>query len=108
MMSRTSPELPTLAASRPNFDQKRFLRQISRWSLGSGDHPAANQEDQTPVAGSRSQAEQIISPAELQAGRITPAAGTSALARVMYNSGAVASSSFHTGREAPTLTPIHF
>jgi len=94
--SRAANSLP---ASRPNFDQRRFLRQISMMESGEADQPVANQEDQLTVAGSSSEAGG-------QGGRISPAGGTSALARVIHNSGVVASSSNNTGREAHTITQL--
>lgn len=93
--SRAANSLP---ASRPNFDQRRFLRQISMVESGEGDPVAANQEDPVGGAGSSSQPQ--------PAGRISPAAGTSALARVIYNSGAVATNTSTPWREVPTITPL--
>jgi len=98
--SRAANSLP---ASRPNFDQRRFLRQISMVESGEADQPAVNQEDQQVVAGPSTEGG-----IRGQGGRISPAVGTSALARVIHNSGVVASNSnaSNVGREAPTITQL--
>jgi len=98
--SRAANSLP---ASRPNFDQRRFLRQISMVESGEADQPAVNQEDQQVVAGPST----AVASRE-EGGRISPAVGTSALARVIHNSGVVANSSSvsNFGREAPTITQL--
>jgi len=89
-----------LPATRPNFDQRRFLREISRVEgglVGDGDAVPANQEDLAPTAGpSRG-----VETAGTNSGRISPATGTSALARVIYNSGVVASSTGITATPSP-------
>merc|ERR1719147_509381 len=66
---------------------------------GEADQPVANQEDQLTVGGPSHEGGG-------QGGRISPAAGTSALARVIHNSGVVASSSNNTVREAHTITQL--
>eukprot|EP00092_Neocalanus_flemingeri_P015927 GFUD01017244.1.p1 GENE.GFUD01017244.1~~GFUD01017244.1.p1 ORF type:complete len:1121 (-),score=378.11 GFUD01017244.1:210-3572(-) len=120
--SRATHSLP---ASRPNFDQRRFLREISRVEgdlVEEAEHPAANQEDQ-PVPGPNSQPpagdqelptiirssqtpSQTPSQTSSPAGRISPATGTSALSRVIHNSGILAISGNSQTLACPHTTRI--
>jgi len=101
--SRATSSLP---ASRPNFDQRRFLREISRVEGDERvEHVATNQEEAGPSRQTRSEFEQLVQAhlaqgagttsqdqtyPSLASGRISPALEPSTLSRVIHNSGIVA------------------